>query len=456
MGMTMKRTIVAVALVACTRHNPDVCNSDADCKQNDPAKPFCDVDMQFGAPTLNTCIPMPANCPPERCGCTPGAASCTMDELVVCNADALSATTTPCGLGCAMDGTRCLTFQPTNDLGGALMDAMNEPAITLPPGVHIDTGSGAVTDASGNTIAVRSELVMQGGSAIRAFLAKSFVVDSVVVTGPNAFALVAPGTVSIVGMIRARATGAANGPGASTSSVCSGTASHETTCSGGAPRAVGAGGGGNATQGGAGGGGNFSPSGGTAGGLALQSFVPLIGGCSGGNVFDVSNSLLDAGGGGGGAVQIVSLQSITFQNVGWIDVGGGGGSASGGGGAGGMVVLEAPVVAFSGSLTGLTANGGAGGGCGSSGPDGGPGLSAAMGPSCNPDSAGNGGLGTVLPSSGATCAGGGGSCLVLCGERAGGGGGAAGRLRIATSDGGFALAGAQLSAGLTTVKLVPQ
>jgi hypothetical protein len=122
------------------------------------------------------------------------------------------------------------------------------------------------------------------------------------------------------------------------------------------------------------------------------------------------------------------------------------------------VVLEAPVVGFSGSLNGITTNGGAGGGCGSSGQDGGQGLSPAIGPNnCAFQSAGNGGTGNMLPTSGATCVPGGGlTCSVLCGEHAGGGGAAAGRLRIATSNSTFALAGAQLSASLSTAKLTAQ
>jgi hypothetical protein len=51
--MTTRAWIVLGVAAACTRHNPDVCNSDADCMMNDPAKPFCDADDERASGELS-------------------------------------------------------------------------------------------------------------------------------------------------------------------------------------------------------------------------------------------------------------------------------------------------------------------------------------------------------------------------------------------------------------------
>ncbi len=416
--------VLVMAVVACTRRNPDVCNSDADCKMNDPAKPFCDVDGTFGSPTTNTCIATPMNCPPERCGCTPGATTCAMDQLSVCNPDGRSATTTNCGLGCATDGTRCLSFQPLNGLDAALMQAGGEPDIALPAGATFDTGTGAVTDSTGGTIAVRSLLVPQGATSIRAFIGKSFVVDNSTITGPNAFALVSPGTISVKGLVVARGHGTTGGPG----SVVSGSLCVGNSAAYGSTGYPGAGGAGNATAGGAGGGAHAT----TTGGTTVSTFVPLVGGCSGGAI---TGSTATSGGGGGGAVQIVSLQQVAFQGSGLIHVGAGGGGAWAGGGSGGNIIIEAPMISFDPS-TGVTANGGAGG-CDASGADAAADLSPAPSTTCSNTafgSSGAGGTGSALPGNGTECV------TMFCLEQPeyAGGGGAAGRLLLRSRTGGDA------------------
>src|SRR5579862_1885289 len=122
--------VVAVAVLAgCTKHVS--CDSDADCK--DPAYPFCDVNGEYPASggEKNVCTIVPDNCPVERCGCMAGAVlSCTGDQVTTCAPDGMSTTMDTCALGCAPDGTRCLTFDPSNGLGGALAMAEGESDVS--------------------------------------------------------------------------------------------------------------------------------------------------------------------------------------------------------------------------------------------------------------------------------------------------------------------------------------
>jgi hypothetical protein len=342
-----------------------------------------------------------------------------------------------CPLGCSTTDTGCASFVPSNSLGDALAEAAGEPDRLFPPSVHIDTELGLVQDGSGNAVPVKTSLVaLDGGlSMIRVLEGKSFVIDDATVTGAYAVAFVAPGPITIRGTIDASAKAAAPGPGAQTMpAACVGMdavpqpSGCTTFCSG----ALGAGGGGNATAGARGG---FQ---GAPGGALLTSFVPLQGGCHGGNF---GGSL---GGAGGGAVQVVSGTSLLFTDHGLITVAGGGGASTAGGGSAGVIVLEAPTVRFEGTNTGLAANGGAGGGCNMTGPDGTATGAAAIGPRCSPNSAGDGGTGFGMPSHGEDCSG---TCANLL---EGGGGGAAGRARIATKSGDFdAVMGPLLSAAIT-------
>jgi hypothetical protein len=389
------------------------------------------------------------DCPVERCGCTPGASlACTADQNTLCAADGHSTTTATCALGCSATEPRCLTFDPSNDLGGALADAATQPDIALPPGAQIDTDLGLIQGVGGVPIDVKSVLVSQNGgtSMIRVFEGRSFVIDGARVVGSKSLALVAPGPITIRGLFDASANGLTNGPGAQEApTACAGGASQEV--GGTMPSAAGAGGGGNATAGGAGGGAHAF---GGGGGALIPTFVPLVGGCRGGSVTDFSNgTLLRNGGGGGGAVQLVSLDQIALTNNGVIDLGGGGGPISAGGGSGGTLVLEATHVRIEGATTGVVANGGAGGACGSTGPDGGSSSTQATGPKCSPNSAGDGATGTLAATSGEVC-----TAMFCAANRYGGGGGAAGRVRIATANGAFSTVSTPiLSAVISTATL---
>jgi hypothetical protein len=125
------------------------------------------------------------------------------------------------------------------------------------------------------------------------------------------------------------------------------------------------------------------------------------------------------------------LSEIALTTRGLINVAGGGAENSAGGGSAGTIVLEAPHLRIDGALTGVSANGGSGGGCDSPGADGLTGNVPAYGPRCSPSSAGDGGTGMTAATSGEDCTG---TCALIM---RGGGGGAAGRARIATKDGTF-------------------
>jgi hypothetical protein len=438
---------VVVVLAACTKENPDYCDSDSDC--TDAAKPFCDVKGEYAESqhTSHTCTPTPVGCPIERCGCEPGEGlSCADEQLTFCAADGRSTATTTCPLGCASSEARCLGFDPSNGLASALMQATNESDVILPAGTTIDTELGLVQDTSGATLPVATVVVNQpGGPAIRALLGKSFVVDGVKVTGSYALALVAPGSITIRGTFDASADGTNAGPAGRSSGACVGASVQTISC---IPMGLGcndgAGGGGNVTMGGAGGGGI----GGTTGtaGAAVTGASALSGGCAGGGVTGLG------GGGGGGAVQLSSQTAIAFTGSGVLNVGGGGGATSAGGGSGGNVVLEAPVISFGGQTTGVTANGGAGGGCGMTGEDGKASVVSASGPQCGVQSAGFGGTASNQATSGATCTT---SCPLP--YNYGGGGGAHGTLAIATRTGEYSSAGSPIvSAAVTKRSLAPR
>jgi hypothetical protein len=451
----MRAFVVVAVLVGCTERNPDFCASDADCAGT--IRPFCDVNGEFGPSngTSNICTETPSDCPIARCGCTPGEPlACDADQLTSCAADGMSSTTSTCALGCSTED-RCLTFEPSNGLGPALTMAASEPDITLPDNTSIDTDTGLVQDINGLSIAFTSVVIPQPGApSIRVFIARSLVADAVHVRGRNAFALVTFASMTLRGELDASADIDAHGPGAAeTVASCFGVDAVEASC--GNPPIVlrcwpGAGGAGNATVGGRGG----SPEvvgGGESGGAVVTTLVPFEGGCAGGALRETNGSIRN-GGAGGGAVQLVSLSSVTLTGKGIVNVGGGGGRASAGGGSGGLVIIEAPTVTAEGSAAGLAANGGAGGACDSNGADAGITATPAAAPTCNQRSGGNGATSGAVPGVGELSCRAGEGCLF--GAQHGGGGGALGRARISTGSGQISTIGAPLlSAQISTTIL---
>jgi hypothetical protein len=451
MGVTKFGIFMVLAgISACTEHNPSVCEGDSDC--TDPARPFCDLDGEYAESNFkpNACSATPANCPVERCGCTAGATlSCSAGTATVCGSDGRSSTEVACALGCTTEGDRCLAFEPSNGLGGALADAASEMDVTLPSNVRIDTDLGVITTTAGDSIAVKTTVIAQAGGhpSIRVFEGSSFVINNAVVSGANSLAFVAPGPISIQGTLDLGGNADVAGPGAQENpAVCVGVTGDQFVCGGGLlVESDGGGGGGNATAGATGGAVNSSQ----AGGALIPTFVPLVGGCRGGDVKVRNQStILTRGGAGGGALQLVSLTRVEIKGL--IDLGGGGGTATvtegGGGGSGGLLIVEAPVLAVQGP-GGVVANGGSGGGCNTRGTDGSLTTARATTPACT--DAGAGGAIGMLPTNAYSCNNSGGVTCV-CGSHFAGGGGAVGRLHVVTADGAIVSSSNPIVSALVT------
>jgi hypothetical protein len=420
MGVIKFGVVVLVGLAACGSEKVNQCDKDSDC--TNIAYPFCDVNGEYSPSggESHVCTVTPADCPVERCGCSPGATTCSGDALTVCDTDGTSTTMETCALGCGTTD-RCFTFQPMNGLGPALLAAANEPDIVVPDKARINTDTGAVTDSANVTVQIATLVVNQtNGPDIRVFFARSLDISDAVVTGGKALAFVAPGKITMRGVVDASANAATPGPGAQNSGPCVGAEDASVNT---------AGGGGNATSGGQG----VSTNGLVNGGAAQTSFEPLMGGCCGG---------ID-GGAGGGAVQIDSLVSVelfglTNNRRGLLDVGGGGDHQGHfGGGAGGTVVVEAPTVIISGAVT---ANGGGGGGSG-------PGSDATEDGVPAP-----GGYSGQLIFYGGS----GGTRTQAAGDglNSGGGGGAVGRLFVRTLDGNFDMSSDSLISAVATMGML--
>ncbi|HEY0195918.1 MAG TPA: hypothetical protein VGC42_32625 [Kofleriaceae bacterium] len=442
--------VMVVVWGGCTKTNPSSICHDGAC--TDPEHAFCDIDGALsGEP--GACITV---------ACAPGELQgCRNHNALVCNSAGNSYDEQLCASGC-VDALGCLPFLPSNGLAATLVDAQHEADAIWPSGIRVDTDTGIVQDAHGTPIIIKSALVAQvGAPSVRVFEARSFSIADVTITGSLSIAMVAVGTISIAGLMSARAHGSVGGPGAQTTGPCKGGDFRQASpggCTGGPPRAFGSGGGGNYQRGGFG-----APTFTTDvtaqenGGLPTTGYSPLLGGCEGGSQIDyLDGSKIDyRGGGGGGALQLVSLTQIVLTSGGRIDLGGGGGESSSGGGSGGTLILEAPQVSLSGDGTGITANGGAGGGCAMTGPDATSDLTPAHGPSCANYFGGDGGTGAAA--SGNACRGAPGTCLGdMCPVTYGGGGGSVGRARIGTHDGTYMMTGnPALSVHLDTATLVP-
>jgi hypothetical protein len=433
MGVIEKCCLALLVLGGCTK-TVSQCTQDSDCMT--AVYPFCDVNGEYPASggEHNVCTIVPANCPVERCGCEPGAVSCTDESLTTCNSDGKTATTTACALGCDTTNSRCFTFKPSNGLDAAMSAAVGQPDVTLPASVSIDTDVCDMHDSTSLKVDVKSFPQNQTSApGICVFVANSFDITNVVANGERAFAFVAPGPITIHGLI----DGAArepymallnDGPGAVTVGACVGSLSDE------------GGGGGNATQGGDG----IFPASVPVhrpGGLAETNFEPLMGGCRGGDNIGGENN--GGGGGGGGAVQFDSFTEVQITPSGMVGMGGWGGYDGFGGGAGGTIVIESPTVTIAG---GIATNGGGGGlrdpscpGLGGTGTN--DNVPAPGGPQTCDGSfqhGGNGATGATAPENGTVY---------------GGGGGSVGRILIRNADGTFTGSGAVFSVAQTLDKL---
>jgi hypothetical protein len=77
----------------------------------------------------------------------------------------------------------------------------------FPSAVTIDTDSGAVKDSGGVAVPITTLVVSQPTGDIRVFIASSIDVSQATISGSKAFAFVAPGPITIRGLIQAHAFG---------------------------------------------------------------------------------------------------------------------------------------------------------------------------------------------------------------------------------------------------------
>lgn len=301
-----------------------------------------------------------------------------------------------------------------------------------------DTLTGAGCGSAFATDTAASSVTLSDGRSAAVLTVASLTVNAgntFTFSGQRPLILVANGRVEINGTVRARASATNGAWGGGAPAVSTGDRAGFTPISG----ANGGGGKGDSTVAGLGaGGGAFCGLGGhgsEVGGAAapgsggmpygVASLIPLVGGSSGGSAV---GGFATSANHGGGALQIVSGDTIQIGQLGIIDMGGGfpdspGKSVSGGGGgSGGAILLEAPFVNVLGVLA---ANGGGGGGGYLEHGD--PGGANAV-------PAAGGGLGGV-GAAGVGIAGG--DAKPYTGTQpAGGGGGGAGRIRINVGCGG--------------------
>jgi hypothetical protein len=469
----MTRLLIAVLLVqisACKVNDPLYCDESTPC--TDPALPFCDLGAEHPASEgiKRTCIPDPfpdagpggvcspneflgctddstarycngagsaelsvpcsgACSPTDGCPCEPETTECRQGQEVVCGASGTVVELRACALGCTSDGARCRDVDPSNGLGEYLDRAAQEEPLVLTDGAMITTDDGQVIDGDGIPRAVASVLLdaPEGGVPVRVFMVRRLTLGGASITGTPAVAFVVHEDAEISGHVLLRSgrfTDASPCHGGASSSFCHG----------------GLGGGGFGSWGGTGGSGRNSEgtlvSGSTGGSQAGNSTLePLRGGCHGG-----------AGKGGvrgGGALQLVSRTGIRVHGLDAIlDANGGGGGAlrggfgcgpdmqASGGGSGGAILLEAPRVDV---VAGAVVANGGGGGCYTS--DGSPGQVSgdpASGAEClSPHGSGGNGAASTATSQG-------GFNAPATSGKGGGGGGGRGRIRINTLVNGFA------------------
>lgn len=312
--------------------------------------------------------------------CTPGTTTCQADTLVVCNADGRVASATSCVLGCSTSGApRCLSLIPS--YGAGLPTGVEDSDLDINSNATIDISSctsvpNAVALTIGSTTtslvgAPHVATVAQSGAPpicvlkyhnIAIAAGRTLTIKNNAALG-EALALEGSGTISILGTIAFRNSAAGNAPGANTTAAPAK----------GDHRAPGPGGGGNARAGGTGGVcpapacGRLDVSGGIGG--KVLPVARLFAGSKGGDVLLAGAATpLGFGGLGGGALQLIALQSITIGASAHIDVTGRGGTGTidlpgGGGGAGGTIVVEAPSLAISQGAIVVANGGGGAGGC---------------------------------------------------------------------------------------------
>src|SRR3569832_1707760 len=119
-----------------------------------------------------------------------------------------------CALGCADTEARSKTFDPSFGHGALLATTGAQPADVLGAGSTIKIDTGVVQDSSHLNIEVMHQVQLQtGGPDIEVFIAGSFQIGSVTVTGSKPIAFVASGAIAVTGALNLRATHSSAGPG---------------------------------------------------------------------------------------------------------------------------------------------------------------------------------------------------------------------------------------------------
>jgi hypothetical protein len=343
---------------------------------------------------------------------------------------------------CGSDSGVLGRFHPSNLPVDFTMPTGTQPWVLATSCAYdTDTLVGTGCGANFATRTASADVALSDGRRVAVLMADSVTINGgakLSLSGTRPFILLANGKVEINGTIQAAVSDTnfwwgGGAPGASSGDrvgICA------------LPAGPGGGGKGNSAAMAAGaGGGGFCGAGGRGSGVADAGvfaaggmpygnveLVPLVGGSGGGSALGGFTPTLGTNH-GGGAVQIVSGDSILIGDVGVVDMGGGFPNSpsssveGGGGGSGGAILLEAPSVTVNGVLA--ANGGGGGGGYLQHGLPGQPSSTPATG----------GGLGGS--GSGGTVASGSDAKIGSANDKAGGGGGGAGRIRINTGCGGM-------------------
>jgi hypothetical protein len=396
-------------------------------------------------------------------GTTSCASSCTSPTMLsACFPDG-SAAKIACPFDCTADGgAHCTAFVPTPPVTAADTDFTGLADVVLSSDGFLQTDNGSLDnvraaspDAGANDTQQGVRYHVAGGVGI--FTMKSLTVQvgvTLKVRGSLPAAIVAD-TITVKGVIDLRGydgtgnlcTTTVAGPGG----FPGGYGAKEAGAGpGGGQPAVGSGDAGGGGGGGYGGVGGASGATGPVGGPSYPFGMPLVGGSGGGSGTTSGTFNPSYGGGGGGAIQIVGVTSVTIGNVAsvaGVNAGGCGGKSSGfgnlgaGGGAGGTIFIESPVLNLVDQCV-LAANGGAAATGNASSPGGNGTLTnspAAGAAVINFGTGGSGGAGTVVNGGMGTFPSGG-----------TGGGGAVGRIRLLNYAGSFTPTGSVLISPATT------
>jgi hypothetical protein len=473
--MDWRWLVLLLAVGGCTKANPAKSCADGTC--SDPAYPFCDVSGavagEAGACIAAACSAdrfvecrgdVEVRCNPDGTNynlvtcergcdaaadgcrlCDPGETACTNGKVATCDASGAVMSAQSCPLGCFEDEPRCREIDPSNGLAMYLDMVATPPDLDL-ENARIYADEGRIHDIT-NAVFIDNvpSFVVDAppnGVQVRVFVVNSFKATQVDVIASTAFALVARSNIEIRGSLTLSSSGARL-------SVCqAGNGLITSTCE---YSSTGGGGGAFATNGAKGGDIVSISHAGGAGGIANgnERLVPLRGGCPGGRVaYGAMVQDYLYGGGGGGALQLVSRTHVLIDGL--VSVAGGAGEATEyeidqgvysymttGGGAGGGLLIEAPKVTLDVNAR-LDALGGDGGyGC------------ATTDPHCTMQGIGaKPGVAATAGVNAATCIGDG-TPLVT-----GGGGGGMGRIRINTADGTYTKASSAVEDGVVSAGMI--